>query len=207
LTGDSFGIAATYAAYKDVMSINHDMMDDEFYTQSLDRKYVVDWAIRFRAKSKKGVPYNTIAQFLLYLRKLGYPIAKITGDKPSITVLQDLHILGFDTAYMSVDTSRQPYITFMQKMYDGSIVCCKNPVLTKELIHLRDDGDKIDHPKTFPDGTPGSKDIADGVAGSFFNAFTNPVTIDEVDLATALINSNLGVDMTDDAPGYSKFLY
>jgi DNA gyrase subunit A len=33
----------------------------------------------------------------------------------------------------------------MQKMYDGSIVSCNNAVLVKELIHLRDDGDKIDH--------------------------------------------------------------
>ena len=53
----------------------------------------------------------------------------------------------------------------------------------------------------------GSKDIADGVAGSFFNAFTNPIMLDEVDLANALLNSSLGADMEIDTPGYNKFLY
>lgn len=168
--GDMFGIAATYSAYKDSFKLAnasgnyHDSQLQQSYEGTLDRKFIVDWVIGFKAKTKNGVPVNAIVNFIHYLKKIGYPIDMVTADKPGIVVLQELKILGFETEYLSVDVSRIPYLTLQQKLYDGSVVGCKSARLVTEMINLRDDGGSIDHPARFNDGcfTGDTKIICNG---------------------------------------------
>lgn len=168
---DMFGLAAAYVQ----KTSNAGNLTDNFGA----RKVIIDWAIGFKATSKQGVPSSTIANFIKFLRKQGYPIKTVSADKPGIIVLQDLYIEGFDTKYISVDTSRIPYLTLKQKVYEGLVSGCKNERLIKELVNLRDDGTKVDHPVKFADGDGdiGGKDIADGVAGSFIQAYNSLETM------------------------------
>lgn len=222
--GDMFGLAATYSAFKDFsMNTNTALASTKYienlkqtglYEAAQDRKFIVDWAVGFKASTKSGVPMSSIVQFINYLRRIGYPIAGITGDKPSIIALQELEILGFDTSYLSVDTTRTPYLTLKNKMYEGAVVGCVNKRLIREMKHLKDDGVMVDHPDKFNDnndgdlcGNKGGKDIADGVAGSFISAFKNPVSTSAEDLINAFIDAGVSQNsMYESTKGFESLV-
>ena len=47
-----------------------------------------------------------------------------------------------------------------------------NKILYKELVYLKEDEKRVDHPKAFPDGTVGSKDLSDAVCNALWIAQT-----------------------------------
>lgn len=221
LNGDMFGIGSVYSAYSNYASSRKMLRGKSMYGADaqlgavdgglLDRKFILDFAIGFKAKTKNGIPVNAVVNFINYLRKIGYPIAKVTSDKPGLVVLQELSILGFETEYLSVDTSRIPYLTIKQKMYDGSVTGAKNKRMIKEFINLRDDGIMIDHPakftsSTYEDGTTdvcgdmGGKDISDGATGAFIQAFMNPVSVANDEMIDTLLSADMD-SMTYDTSG------
>lgn len=48
-----------------------------------------------------------------------------------------------------------------------------NGLALKEYLDLRVEDGKVDHRKSFDDGTPGSKDIMDAVCGSVWSCYNN----------------------------------
>ena len=115
--------------------------------------------------SGQKIKFSRIRKFILDLKeKFNIHIEKIYADTfqsyDFITLMQDL---GFDAKQYSVDRKKDPYYAFKNALYENLIDLPENSLLEKELIFLKEDEKKIDHPDAFPDGTPGSKDTADAV--------------------------------------------
>lgn len=166
-TGDRFGMASCTC-------LSREMYDSMTDTVVEKRLFINDFSIGFEAGSAAGMPASVIASFIVWMRKQGYNITMVTGDTPAMTsIMPELRIHKFNTKYLSVDTDRNPYLVLRQKIVAGDFIGTNNRILIKELYNVRDDGDKIDHPAKFDDGSKGSKDIADGVAGSFYSCYQN----------------------------------
>lgn len=164
-SGDRFGMASCMANEREVFDpASNEIIRRHYYTNDL--------AIGFYANSAEGMPSSAIAEFIIWLRDQGYPISIVTGDKPaSNTVLPELAKAGIKTEYLSVDTTREPYLSFRHRHLMNEYIGVNNKILIKELGNVRDLLTKIDHPAKFPDGSKGSKDIADAIVGSYYKCF------------------------------------
>jgi hypothetical protein len=211
-TGDLFGIAATYSKYKETISVGPTAMS-RIHSIEQNRVYINEWSVGFKAPDSNGIPTNAILNLIVYLRKMGYNIGKISSDKPGQPMCKELIGLGFEAEYVSVDTSKVPYKTLVSKVYDGTFLAAQNERAVKEFINLRDDGDKIDHPPKFINYSHpllkdmGGKDIMDAIAGSFIQAVTNEVRMSDAAIieayASEVSNSN---GYFDDYSQYKSFL-
>ena len=127
---------------------------------------------------------------------MGFDITKVTFDGFQSTMLiQNLEREGVDSAIISVDRSRKPYDTLKHLLYQGLVDIYYYPPLVRELKELIiSDKGKIDHPKDSnqrlkEEGIKrGSKDVADCLAASVFNAVAQssdvgPTIIDPTDIA------------------------
>ena len=178
--GDRFGIAATYCKYIErTLEPFHKAPDiftqDEQAIETFDRFYYTDFAFAIEAKPNQKIPLRKIRDFLIWLREVGYPIEIITGDAVSQSTRNDLELDGFKCEYLSVDKKemgRVPWISFRSEVENSNIILPNYPLAIKEAQHLVDDGAKVDHPEKFPDGTKGSKDVMDGIVGSYWSCKT-----------------------------------
>lgn len=187
LNGDKFGLAMGYAKYPD----NVEYSDDRY----IDKEYVIEGAVSFKAKTKEGVPSAAVRQLIRYFRNLGFPIQLITADKPGQVMLQDLLRDGFVVQYLSVDVDRRPYFVLKDQVSLGSIVGPDSALLKWECAHIIDDGKKCDHPDKVIGGwdtsnagitVPGSKDLSDACTHIVYSAFTHPVQTNIMDLASSI---------------------
>lgn len=82
---------------------------------------------------------------------------------------------GFRVGDLSTDRTDIPAMMFRDIVTSGNISIPKNKVLEREMLNLVRDTrgmkGKVDHPKMNPDGSKGSKDIADGVIGCVANVY------------------------------------
>ena len=205
-TGDRFGMGSCTC-------INREMYDSMTESVINKRLFINDFSVGFEAASADGMPASIIAKLIVWLRDQGYPIALITGDRPAmVSIIPELKIAKFKTEYLSVDTDRNPYIVLKQKVLAGDYIGTNNRILIKELYNVRDDGNMIDHPKKFNDGSKGSKDIADGIAGSFYACYQNmaPAAVSkEVEFATKMVEERkrMGSYRGVQRNLYSKLVY
>ena len=187
LNGDKFGFAMGYAKYPD--------NTEESERKYVDKEYIIEGAVSFKAKTKDGVPSAAVREMIRYFRLLGFPIQLITADKPGQVMLQDLLRDGFTVQYLSVDTSRIPYLTMKDQVSLGTLTAPDSELLRWEICHLIDDGKKIDHPNEVIGGwctenfgitVPGSKDMSDACAQLIYSAFTNPIQTNLMDVANSI---------------------
>ena len=151
---------------------------------------------------KQAIDYRKIRVFIDWLRRCGYHIASITADQyMSFDHLQRLREAGFTAELLSTDKTSQPYRDARQAMNErrvsapwprglligsaAELVRVGRPeaveaalarvILYQELTGLEHDvkKDKIDHRDRNPDGSRGSKDVADAVAGAVFKCLTD----------------------------------
>lgn len=187
LNNDKFGFAMGYAKYPDGA--------EESDRKYIDKHYVIEAATSFKAKTKEGVPSAAVRELIRYFKMLGFPIQLITADKPGQVMLQDLLRDFFEVQYLSVDTSRIPYHTLKDQVALGTLHGPDNPLLRWEILHLQDDGHKVDHPQTVIGGwcqanaeltVPGSKDVADACCQVVYSAFSNPIQTNLMELAQSM---------------------
>jgi hypothetical protein len=174
-TRDRMGICCAYADSEEKMF--HRSSDT--IIKSEQRMYFVDWVIAIEAKKKQEIPFNKVVEFLIYINsKLDYPINLVTTDQREggRQMRQDLNLAGIKADYLSVDKTREPYLTLRSLIRARKIIMPKHDLLYRELIKLRDDGKKVDHP---PEG---SKDVADALCGAVFNAFSTPMIFNPIRL-------------------------
>ena len=140
--------------------------------------YYLDMAIQLRPKGKE-INFEDIRKFIFKLVDQGYPIAKVTLDGwNSVDFLQLLERKGIPCELVSVDRTQNPYNTLKDILYQGMISLYYNPILIRELTELIVTNNKIDHPRESnqrlqEEGLkPGSKDLADGLAGAVYQAVT-----------------------------------
>ena len=159
-TFDVYGLAAGYCVFDEMGTFNN---EQDFSTR--DRTYFIDFAVGIKAPKGQEVNLGKVQDFIEYLiKKCNYPVASISADQfQSKQTLQNLENKGFDTEYISVDRSRDPYLFLRYLIHNKQIMIAKNEELKTELRRLRDDGKKIDHPINY------RKDIADAVAGCIWN--------------------------------------
>lgn len=168
VSGDKTGIAGTWIKDKYVSTLNEAASKSLFYR--------VAFSVAVKAPKGAQVSFEKNKQFIYWLRDQGFKIKKITSDTyQSAPVLQDLRAHGFDCDIQSVDRLTgegknkicEPYHYFRSTINDKRIEIYKTELLTEEVIGLErlSDG-HIDHTSSGIN----SKDIADAVCGSIFEA-------------------------------------
>ena len=168
VSGDKTGIAGTWIKDKYVSALQEAASKSLFYR--------VAFSVAVKAPKGAQVSFEKNKQFIYWLRDQGFNIKKITSDTyQSAPVLQDLRAHGFDCDVQSVDRLTgegknkicEPYHYFRSTINDKRVEIYKTELLTEEIIGLErlSDG-HIDHTSSGIN----SKDIADAVCGSIFEA-------------------------------------
>jgi len=126
-------------------------------------KYAVyiDLSLRMRARPGCEIDLEEVVNFIVYLRKVGYPIAGVTFDRfESRMVIQQLAKFGFKAWQMGI--TLEHYIIARRMLFEGRVSYYNYPVLIDELRELRrpeDPTKRPNHPPDFHD------DVADSFAG------------------------------------------
>lgn len=136
--------------------------------------YAIDLLLAIKAIPGSEIPLFKVREFLLWLKSyIGYNFKKITFDGfQSADSIQLLKIAGFNTGLLSVDRTDIPYLNLRSCILDQRLESYYNDIVIEELRDLEYDrrAKKVDHPMTKVDGTPGSKDLSDGLCGAVYNA-------------------------------------
>jgi len=128
--------------------------------------FKVDLALQIIPPKGGEIKYSLIRQLIYDLRDLGFHIQIVTADKyQSKDMLQILNDNGFETGYISCDTSLEPYYNLRTAIYEGRMEIYDHPIFTNEIINLEEDTKrrKIDHRQGY------TKDCSDAIAGSFWS--------------------------------------
>lgn len=125
-------------------------------------------AVRFWTPTRdKSVDFKDVIEYIKSVRRRGFNLKLVTFDRwNSHDTMMDLERNGIKTDNLSVD--KKHYDDFLITTYDDRLVGPAIDLLIQELGELRQvqRGQKItiDHPRK------GSKDLADAVCGSIWNA-------------------------------------
>lgn len=168
-----------------------------------------DLAMRIKARMGDQIPIFKVRQMILDLNsKCGFNIALVTLDLRLLSTdcRQLLEQAGLRTDYFSVDKDPQIYRSFKDIVNEGRWMCFKDSYLHFELANLEDDRkhNRIDHPtkviemiptegKIEEIVRPGSKDKADGVAGSVMKAIEDCKTPPDIEVMTKLYQAVVDV--------------
>ena len=121
----------------------------------------------------KSVDFTEVKDYILSLRSKGFKIRICTFDRwNSHDMMQQLKQYGINTELLSV--AKKHYDDFAMVVLEERISGPNIKLLIDELLQLRIMRDKVDHPRK------GSKDLADAVCGSIYNAISrSPVPMDK----------------------------
>jgi hypothetical protein len=136
----------------------------------------VDLIYSWEADANEEINFSAIRQLIIDLCRK-FDVAKVTFDRwQSIEMIQSLRSLSINADFHSV--KKTDYDTLTSAIYDGRLRGYWNELLVEEeLLKLRlFSNNKIDHPSS------GSKDLADAIAGSVYNAIENISVSTEVEI-------------------------
>jgi len=163
LTGDLAGIGISFIrGYK--TSSYRDPTTFEEITEVVP-EVVVELVIGIKAYPGEQIPFWKIREFILWLSGVGYPISSVTADGfQSADMLQLMSKAGYTTRVLSVDRTPEPYFSFRVAVHEERCRIPRCKLLLEELSKLEIDPKykKVDHP------SDSSKDLADGVCGSYY---------------------------------------
>lgn len=167
LTNDSLGICMGHpAGEKIVKRIGPDGL---LYTIQQTIIYI-DFMIALVPEGE--IDLESVRLFIMCLRdSLGFIIGNVSYDGfQSRESIQLLIKNGFDCSLLSVDRNIEPYSILRSSVLEARVDFYQYEPFLKELVNLELDNKKgkVDHPEVFPDGTKGSKDVADAVAAVVF---------------------------------------
>ena len=163
LTGDKAGISDV--GVSGLKERKHYNGADESIVSEMTYKHI--FSVDIKAPQGSEISFEKTRQFIYYLRSVGFNIVGVSLDGyQSADTKQLLIAQDFDACIISLDRSPDGYIAFRSALNDKRIGLIQIELLETELVQLQRDvkSGKIDH----PDG--GSKDMADSVAGAFYNA-------------------------------------
>ena len=135
-----------------------------------------DMILAITSGKSKPISFEKIQKFIMWLRdRAGFQFGLVTADTfQSHMQLEMLETRGFKIDALSVDRTKKPYYALRTAFEDGRVYLDHAPeLLLKEFENLIDLPDKIDHPEH------GSKDLADAVAGSYYDAVTSGLSMME----------------------------
>ena len=124
---------------------------------------IVD-AVRFwTPTSQKSVDFSEVKDYILSIRQRGFNVKLTTFDRwNSHEMMQQLKGYGMNTELLSV--AKKHYEDMALIVAEERVKGPRIDILVDELLQLRIMRDKVDHPRK------GSKDLADAVCGSIYNA-------------------------------------
>lgn len=166
MSGDKTGIAGTWIVGKKPTEVDGEESKDLFY----------QLAFSFAVKAPKGyqVSFEKNRNFIRWLREQGFNVCGVSCDTfQSADLVQQLKSENFNVEIISVDRVDtdhvcKPYHYLRNTIYEERIQIYDSDLLFEELVNLeRDSNGRIDHPDG---GRTGSKDIADALCGSVYNA-------------------------------------
>ena len=146
-------------------------------------------AVRYWTPTKdKSVDFTEVKDYILSLRTAGFNIRVCTFDRwNSHDMMQQLKAYGINTELLSV--AKKHYDDMAMVVSEERLSGPYIPLLIDELLQLKIMRDKVDHPRK------GSKDLADAVCGSVYNAIsrTKIESTDEITVHTydSLILDNM----------------
>lgn len=170
LTGDKLGLAIVHPAKETVV---------EKYTSSgaiekvAEMVYEEDLLLTIKAESGSEIPLYKVREFLFWLNTYAWKINLVTYDGfQSADSIQLLTTGGIVSKLQSVDRSDEPYLNLRSAILEERLIISNNSLLLRELYDLEYDrkNKKVDHPDVSWDGLPGSKDLADALAGAVYGA-------------------------------------
>ena len=131
---------------------------------SIPAPFVVVDAIRYwTPTSDKSVDFTEVKNYILDLKRMGFNIKLVTFDRwNSHDMMEQLKTYGLRSETLSV--AKKHYEDMALCVYEDRCRGPHNKILITELLKLRINKDKVDHPRQ------GSKDLADAVCGAIFNA-------------------------------------
>ena len=184
LTGDKAGISDVgVSGLKEYMKYDG---ADESMVSEMTYKHI--FSVDIKAPQGSEISFEKTRQFIYYLRSKGFNIIGVSLDGyQSADTKQLLIAQGFDATIISLDRSPDGYITLRSAMNDGRIGLIHIDLLETELVQLQRDvkSGKLDHPQN------GSKDMADSLAGAFYNATMHKQSLID---AMQLFSSSLDVN-------------
>ncbi len=123
-------------------------------------------AIRYwTPTSDKSVDFAEVRDYILSLRSRGFNIRVCTFDRwNSHDMMQQLKQYGINTETLSV--AKKHYDDMAMVVLEERLSGPHIKLLIDELLELRIMRDRVDHPRK------GSKDLADAVCGSIYNAIS-----------------------------------
>ena len=150
----------------------------------------VDTPLCFGVKACPGseIPLFKLRQFLVDMRSLGVQFKQISCDGfQSADMMQMLTKLGFTSKYVSVDKTKDPYLMIASNIVNGTATMPKSDILWTEFVNLQNQAKKVDHPDTITVNgkkLKGSKDLADAVTASQYEAAHACMTVTESAVAS-----------------------
>ena len=117
----------------------------------------------------KSVDFTEVKDYILGLRSAGFNIRVCTFDRwNSHDMMQQLKAYGINTETLSV--AKKHYDDMAMVVLEERLSGPRIPLLIDELLQLKIMRDKVDHPRK------GSKDLADAVCGSIYNAISRTIS-------------------------------
>jgi hypothetical protein len=177
LSGDRLGFACCYiSGFKEVQK--RDTADFQKVAVVEVPELVVEFAFGIKAKAGQQIPLLKVYNFIQSLRDRRFSFNSITTDGyESAFFLQLMTRMGIEAHELSMEKTSKPYRKLRTLVYGGLVHLPQSKLLQRELeeLELSPDGRKVDHPEKHPDGTPGSKDVADACCGAVCNALEREI--------------------------------
>ena len=128
-------------------------------------KVVVDAVRWWTPTSDKSVDFTEVKDYIISLKSRGFNIKAVTFDRwNSHDMMQQIKNYNIHTEILSV--AKKHYEDMALGIMEERITGPDIKLLIDELLQLRIIRDRVDHPRK------GSKDLADAVCGSIYNAIS-----------------------------------
>jgi len=128
-------------------------------------KVIVDAVRWWTPTSDKSVDFTEVKDYIISLKSRGFNIKAVTFDRwNSHDMMQQIKNYNIHTEILSV--AKKHYEDMALGIMEERIKGPDIKLLIDELLQLRILRDKVDHPRK------GSKDLADAVCGSIYNAIS-----------------------------------
>jgi len=141
---------------------------------------VVDALAWWEPKREGPVDLSEVKNWIVNLKRMGFNLGLVSFDRwQSFDIQQELKTIGIKTDTVSV--AKKHYEDLAMLFYEERVALPYNDILLEELLELRIlPNNRVDHPRKK------SKDLADAVCGSVYNAISHSTrkTDSEIEIHT-----------------------
>lgn len=184
LTGDRAGIAMGHVAG---LVRGQQMREDGILSEDKRPYTIIDFVIGLDPPLSGEIEIAKVRAFIMYLMKF-YNLVRVTTDgfqsRDMVQILNrwiktarekvDRKQMDF-ASILSIDKTDAPYMAFRNALFERRVIHYPYSLLEREVLDLERNPQtgKVDHPDRASDGTRGSKDVADAVAGVVYTALND----------------------------------